>query len=79
MVTVKDFCMVLGKKSRNPDKTGEGMSAKEAMREFLDDEFFLKLVRLGAKFPEMQKPAREILDRLYKERNATTTHGKEKE
>lgn len=41
------------------------------MEDFLDDEFFLKLLRLGAKHLDLRKSAGEILlGRLHKERVA---------
>jgi hypothetical protein len=38
------------------------------MDEFLTDDFFLKLIRLGVKAPELRMQARDILDRLHEER-----------
>jgi len=36
--------------------------------EFLTDEFFLKLIRLGVTLPENRLEIRKILDSLYKRR-----------
>ena len=36
--------------------------------EFLTDEFFLKLIRLGVEDPELRHPSRLILQKLHKKR-----------
>lgn len=38
--------------------------------EFLDNEFFMKLIRLGVQAPELRNASRQILQRLHKERQA---------
>lgn len=38
------------------------------MDEFLTDDFFLKLIRLGVEAPELRKQTRDILNRLHAER-----------
>lgn len=36
--------------------------------EFLDNEFFMKLIRLGVQVPELRNASRQILQRLHEER-----------